>query len=155
MAVSWLGCSVSPLWYLQCPLPITVAAINVPKNLTGSYLEFLSFLETGTVTADVFLPDQRDKWRLGPFACLLCRVCVPPVALTLTSPWLPSQAPRNHIYLLLFGGIKAHALRMCSSWRWAPNVYPYHICSNLAKKCPRFLCVPYLFLQLQNTGQNS
>jgi len=43
------------------PLPITVAGMKVPKHLMGSRLEFLSFLGTETATADVFLPEQRDK----------------------------------------------------------------------------------------------
>lgn len=156
MAVSKSGCSVSPLWHLHSPLPITVAGINILKNLMGSHLECLSFVRTETATADVVLPDQRDKWRLRPFACLLGGVCVPPVAPALTSPWLPSQTPRYHICLLLFGGIKAHAFQMCSSLRRAPNLHPYHLCYNLAKKCPRyFIFVPYLFFQLQNTVQKS
>lgn len=112
----------------------TVADINVRKNLTHSHLEFQNFLRTKPTPAHVFLPDQRDKWCLQPFACLLHRGCVPPIALALTSPWLPSQAPRHHIYLSLFHGIGVCGFRMCSSLRWAPSLYRYQCCCNLAIK---------------------
>lgn len=68
----------------------------------------------------------------------------------------PSHSPRTYQpltaftntkvphFLLLFGGIKAHAFRMHSSLRWAPNLYLYHVCYNLAKKCPRFLTISLL-----------
>lgn len=134
--MSQFGCSVSPLWHLECPHPLTV--ISVPRNCTGSCLESLSILGMGTATADVFLPARRDKLLPHPCACLLCWVCVAPVALTLTSPCLPSRALRYYIYLFLFYGSEAHAFRTDSSFKWVPNLPPCQLCTVLPKNAQDF-----------------